>query len=110
MTQLQDLPFVSVGMTQIPSLLLRTGWTNHQLILQRCFTIDQYIFYILYAEYEHLKNKELERAIKSDTYSRMLNDKLTTAGRNQPVFFSPRYATGIARRMSRKKMFFCHSV
>lgn len=75
MTQLQDLPFVSVGMTQIPSLLLRTGWTNHQLILQRCSTIDQYIFYILYAEYEHLKNKELERAIKSDAYSRMLNDK-----------------------------------
>ena len=75
MTQLRDLSFVSVEMTQIPSLLLRTGWTNHQLILQRCTTIDQYIFYILYAEYEHLKNKELERAIKADTYSRMLSDK-----------------------------------
>ena len=75
MTQLQELSIVSAEMTQIPSLLFRTGWTNHQLILQRCSTVEQYIFYILYAEYEHLKNKELERAIKADTYSRMLSDK-----------------------------------
>ena len=32
-------------------------------ILNRCSTIDQQIFYILYAEYEQLKFKELERAI-----------------------------------------------
>lgn len=74
MTQIEQSRFVSVEMTQIPNLLLRTGWTNHQIILQRCSMIEQYIFYILYAEYEHLKNKELERAIKADTYSRMLSD------------------------------------
>ena len=56
-------------------LLTKTTWSNHCSIFQRCTTIDQYIFYILYAEYEHLKNKELERAIKADTYSRMLSDK-----------------------------------
>lgn len=75
MTQIEPSQIVSAGMTQIPNLLLRIGWTNHQIILQRCTTIDQYIFYILYAEYEHLQNKELERAIKADTYSRMLSDK-----------------------------------
>ena len=75
MTQIEQSQIVSAGMTQIPSLLLRIGWTNHQIILQRCSMIEQYIFYILYAEYEHLQNKELERAIKADTYSRMLSDK-----------------------------------
>lgn len=75
MTQIESVKIVSVEMTQIPNLLFRTGWTNHQIILQRCSMIEQYIFYILYAEYEHLKNKDLERAIKADTYSRMLSDK-----------------------------------
>ena len=75
MTQIESVKIVSVEMTQIPNLLFRIGWTNHQIILQRCSMIEQYIFYILYAEYEHLKNKDLERAIKSDTYSRMLSDK-----------------------------------
>ena len=75
MTQIESVKIVSVEMTQIPNLLFRTGWTNHQIILQRCSMIEQYIFYILYAEYEHLKNKDLERVIKSDTYSRMLSDK-----------------------------------
>ena len=75
MTQIEQSQIVSAGMTQIPNLLLRIGWTNHQIILQRCSMIEQYIFYILYAEYEHLQNKELERAIKADTYSRMLSDK-----------------------------------
>ena len=66
---------VSFEMAQIPSLLLKTGWTNHQIILNRCSTPEQYIFYILYAEYEHLQNKELERAIRTDAYSRVLSDK-----------------------------------
>lgn len=66
---------VSFEMTQIPPMLLKTGWTNHQIILRACSTPEQYIFYILYAEYEHLQNKELERAIKTDAYSRVLSDK-----------------------------------
>ena len=75
MTQLPIDKIVSFEMTQFPEILLKTGWTNHQIILRQCTTLEQYIFYILYAEYEHLKNKELERAIKTDTYSRVLNDK-----------------------------------
>lgn len=60
---------------QIQQFLLRTTWTNHQIIMSHCSLLDQQIFYILYAEYEHLKKRELERAIKADTYSRMLSDK-----------------------------------
>lgn len=60
---------------QFQQFLMKTTWTNHQIIMSNCSLIDQQIFYVLYAEYEHLKKRELERAIKSDTYSRMLSDK-----------------------------------
>ena len=56
-------------------MLMHTGWTNHQIILQRCSSPEEYVFYILYAEYQKLQNKQLERAIKSDAYSRVLSDK-----------------------------------
>ena len=73
--QIESKEIVSAQMTQIPSLLVKIGWTNHQIILRGCSTPEQYIFYILYAEYEHLQNKELERAIRTDAYSRVLSDK-----------------------------------
>ena len=60
---------------QFPLFLLKTSWSNHQIILNLCDSIEQMIFYVLYAEYEHLKYKELERAIKTDVYSRVLSDK-----------------------------------
>lgn len=66
---------VSTPLKQMPNFLLKTSWSNHVEIFTRCSTIDQQIFYILYAEYEHLKYKELERAIKTDAYSRVLSDK-----------------------------------
>jgi len=66
---------VSTPLIQIPQFLLRTSWSNHIAIFSRCETVDQQIFYILYAEREHLKYNELERAIKSDAYSRVLSDK-----------------------------------
>ena len=75
MTQLPDKEIVSFEMTQIPSVLFRTGWTNHQIILRQCSLPEQYVFYILYAEYQRLQNKQLEREIQSDAYSRVLSDK-----------------------------------
>ena len=66
---------VSTPLKQMPKFLLKTSWSNHVEIFTRCSTIDQQIFYILYAEYEHLKFKELERAIRTDAYSRVLSDK-----------------------------------
>ena len=73
--QMDSTQIVPLQMAQLPSLLMHTGWTNHQIILQRCCSAEEYVFYILYAEYQKLQNKQLERAIKSDAYSRVLNDK-----------------------------------
>ncbi len=75
LTQIGHNAIVSTPLTQISQFLLRTTWSNHQAILHKCETVDQQIFYILYAEHEHLKYEELERAIKSDAYSRVLSDK-----------------------------------
>ena len=60
---------------QFPQVLLKTSWTNHQIILQQCTMPEQYVFYILYAEHERLKKRELERAIKTDAYTHVLTDK-----------------------------------
>lgn len=73
--QFDDSAIVPISSAQIPKFLLRTTWSNHQVIMNRCELVDQQIFYILYAEREHLKYQELERAIKSDAYSRLLSDK-----------------------------------
>ena len=83
MTQIVSTPLKQIGnntivstpLKQMPKFLLKTSWSNHVEIFTRCSTIDQQIFYILYAEYEHLKFHELERAIKTDAYSRVLSDK-----------------------------------
>lgn len=75
LTQIGHNVIVSTPLTQIPQFLLRTTWSNHQAILHKCELVDQQIFYILYAEHEHLKYQELERAIKSDAYTRVLSDK-----------------------------------
>ena len=75
LTQIGHNIIVSTPLTQIPKFLLKTTWSNHQAILHKCELVDQQIFYILYAEHEHLKYQELERAIKSDAYTRVLSDK-----------------------------------
>jgi len=67
--------FVPIRLAQIPNILYSTGWSNHQTIMSRCKTDNQRLFYMLYAEREHLKNKELERAIKTDTMSSLLRGK-----------------------------------
>lgn len=67
--------FVPIRLAQIPNILYTTGWSNHQTIMSRCKTDNQRLFYMLYAEREHLKNKELERAIKTDTMSSLLRGK-----------------------------------
>lgn len=73
--QMEQDKIVSTPLIQIPKFLLKTSWSNHIAIFSRCELVDQQIFYILYAEHEHLKYQELERAIKSDAYTRVLSDK-----------------------------------
>lgn len=72
MAQFHNAEFVPIRLAQIPNVLYSIGWSNHQTIMNRCKSDNQRLFYMLYAEREHLKNKELERAIKTDTMSSLL--------------------------------------
>jgi len=71
----RDITFVPTTLAQMPEVLTKIGWASHQIILNRCEQNEQRLFYILYADYERLKCRELERAIVSDVYSRVLKDK-----------------------------------
>ncbi|MCR5424121.1 MAG: PDDEXK nuclease domain-containing protein [Bacteroidales bacterium] len=94
--QLQSSEFVPFEMAQIPKVLFCTGWTNHQIILNRCRTNEEKLFYILYAWRENLQNKELERAIKTDAMSAILGSKnsmahvLSTVYPQAPLLFKDR--------------------
>lgn len=62
-------------MAQIPKVLFCTGWTNHLIVLNRCRTNEERLFYILYAWREKLQNKELDRAIKTDAMSAIMGSR-----------------------------------
>ncbi len=70
--QTKEAEFVPFEMAQIPSVLFSTGWTNHQIIMNRCKTDNERLFYMLFAKKEQLQNKQLERAIKTDAMSSIL--------------------------------------
>lgn len=73
--QISDGALVPFKMAQIPKVLFSTGWTNHQIILNRCKTDAERLFYILYAGRERLENKELIRAIKTNVMTSLLGGK-----------------------------------
>lgn len=73
--QIDGRLIVPFEMAQIPNVLFATGWTNHQIILNRCKSDTERLFYMLYAGKEHLENKELLRTIKTDTINSLLGGK-----------------------------------
>lgn len=75
MAQIMPKEFVPTELAQIPSVLFSTGWSNHQLILNRCKTNEERLFYIIYSKKELLGYKQLERAIKTDTMASILRAK-----------------------------------
>ena len=91
--QMDDSVIVPFEMAQIPNVLFCTGWTNHQIVLNRCKTDAERLFYILYAGRERLENKELVRAIKTDAMSSLLggknvqSDTMAKTYPNSPVLF-----------------------
>ena len=93
LAQIKSDEFVPFEMAQIPSILFSTGWTNHQLIINRCKSDNERLFYILFAQKEHLQNKQLERAIKTDTMASILrakdsqSDVLHTTYTKSPAMF-----------------------
>ena len=60
---------------QMPKILELTTFTNHTEILCRCKSSEERLFYILYANKEHLVKRELQRCISNQTYSTLLSSK-----------------------------------
>lgn len=75
LAQLPENVFVPNGLAQIPSVLLATGWSNHQLIMGKCKTDEQRLFYMLYAGHEQLEYDELKRAFATDAMNSVLGSK-----------------------------------
>jgi len=60
---------------QMPKILELTTLTNHIEILCRCKSNEERLFYILYANKEHLVKRELQRCISNQTYTALLGSK-----------------------------------
>ena len=67
--------FVPTMLAQFPNILLLINWTCHQQILSNCKSYSEKLFYILYSYKEKLQVKELQRAIKTNTYESVLGSK-----------------------------------
>lgn len=78
---------------QMPKILELTTLTNHIEILCRCKSNEERMFYILYANKEHLVKRELQRCISNQTYTALLGSKnnmskgLLKAYPNAPIMF-----------------------
>ena len=78
---------------QMPKILELTTLTNHVEILCRCKSNEERLFYILYANKEHLASRELQRCISNQIYAALLSKKsnmskgLLEAYPNAPVIF-----------------------
>lgn len=60
---------------EMPKVLNLTTLTNHIEILCRCKSNEERLFYILYANKEHLASRELQRSITNQTYTTLLRGK-----------------------------------
>ncbi len=89
-TSAQIVPF---AFGQMPKILELTTLTNHIEILCRCKSNKERMFYILYANKEHLVKRELQRCISNQTYTALLGSKnnmskgLLNAYPNAPIMF-----------------------
>ncbi|HJH76705.1 MAG TPA: PDDEXK nuclease domain-containing protein [Prevotellaceae bacterium] len=85
--------FVQPAVGQMPKILELTTLTNHIEILCRCKSDEERLFYILYANKEHLVKRELQRCISNQTYTGLLGSKdnmskgLLETYPNAPVMF-----------------------
>ena len=74
--QSSDLP---AEVSACPMFLSLVNFTNHVIIMNRCRSMDEKIFYILHGARERLFNEEMKRAISNDVYaSVMRKEKLVT--------------------------------
>ena len=85
--------FIQPMAGQMPKVLELTTFSNHIEILCRCKSNEERLFYILYANKEHLAKREMQRCISNQTYAALLSSKsniskgLLEAYPNAPVMF-----------------------
>ena len=91
--QMPSAQIVQSVLGQMPKILELTTLTNHVEILCRCKSNEERLFYILYANKEHLASRELQRCISNQTYAALLSKKsnmskgLLEVYPNAPVIF-----------------------
>jgi predicted nuclease of restriction endonuclease-like (RecB) superfamily len=61
--------------TPFPLFLNLTTLSNHFEILNACSTMEERIFYILFAHKEHLNKRELQRCLNNNTFTSLMGDK-----------------------------------
>ena len=87
---------------QMPKILELTTLTNHIEILCRCKSNEERMFYILYANKEHLVKRELQRCISNQTFTALLGNKdniskgfrIARNGCRRPVFCVQNHLAG----------------
>jgi len=67
--------FFQTSSGKLPEILQLTTYSNHIEIVNKCDTVEECIFYILYCYRENLQNKELKRCIANDTFGSILGGK-----------------------------------
>lgn len=93
----QATEIVQTASGQFPNVLCLTTLSNHYDILCSCRSSEERLFYILYAHKENLKNKELQRAISTQTYETLLRRKINLSKGlletypNSPIMFKDTY-------------------
>lgn len=73
--QPETAQFIQPKTGQMPKILELTTLSNHIEILCRCKSNEERMFYILYANKEHLVKRELQRCISNQTYTALLDNK-----------------------------------
>ncbi len=66
-------PIAQFHSTQVPALLCLATYTSHVEILNRCKSLEEKLFYILYSADQHLKVEELRRCIVNQTYASVMS-------------------------------------
>jgi predicted nuclease of restriction endonuclease-like (RecB) superfamily len=73
--QIDNLEIVSAVPAQFPNFLGLTTLSNHFEILNTCKTVEERIFYVLYAHKEKLNYREMQRCLKNNTFASLMGDK-----------------------------------
>ena len=96
----------------MPSFLNLTTLTNHTEILNRCKSMEEQVFYVIYSWKERLNKLELRRCIKTDTFSALAKKKILSKGMitvypNSPVLFKDEIFVdflGLPQKHSEKRL------